>query len=229
MARTFSFRLGKRNVSDQINIPVSNQMMLSGSIVSARTTERVPWARISIRPQGADTVYTATADSTGHFTILLPRLYANYTIFVEADGNYFIEVREEALAARRDYYLEQDFALKALEQDVSVAIRTIHFENNEYIFEPVSLPDLVILGNYFAKRKNLKLEISGHTDSFGSDTYNQWLSERRAEQVEEFFASLGIPQENMLVKGYGESRPIPDVDRYAQRRVEIKVLEIMNP
>jgi len=228
MSRTFSVRVHKNVVRGRFTTETSaTEMALNGTVVSEQTRERVPFARVHIRPQGADTVYTAVADSAGYFGITLPRIYESYTVFIEADRSYFIEVREEELAAARGYYQQRDFTLKKLEKDVTVVIRTIHFENNEYIFEPISLPDLMILGGYFANRKHLKIEISGHTDSYGSDSYNQWLSERRAEQVEEFFASLGVPQQNMIVRGYGESKPIPDADRYAQRRVEIKVLEIM--
>ncbi|MBC8179778.1 OmpA family protein [candidate division KSB1 bacterium] len=66
----------------------------------------------------------------------------------------------------------------------------------------------------------------------GSDDYNRWLSERRAESVRDFFASLGMPSKNMKLKEYGDVSPIALNDtaenRYLNRRVEIKILDILN-
>lgn len=68
--------------------------------------------------------------------------------------------------------------------------------------------------------------IEGHTDSIGSDTYNQSLSERRAESVVQYLAGrLGIEPERLLPVGYGKSRPIAnnetDDGRQKNRRVQI--------
>lgn len=80
------------------------------------------------------------------------------------------------------------------------------------------------------RHPEFKIEIAGHTDSYGAERYNQWLSEKRAEAVAEFFASLGVREENMQVMGYGESRPLaPDTNeenRYLNRRVEISLIEL---
>ncbi|MCB2055021.1 MAG: OmpA family protein [Geminicoccaceae bacterium] len=70
-----------------------------------------------------------------------------------------------------------------------------------------------------------KLEIQGHTDSVGSETYNQGLSERRAKAAVEYLVSKGVRADRMTAKGYGESRPVAsndtDAGRALNRRVEI--------
>jgi outer membrane protein OmpA-like peptidoglycan-associated protein len=68
--------------------------------------------------------------------------------------------------------------------------------------------------------------IEGHTDSVGSDAYNQSLSERRAESVVQYLAvRLGVEPERLLSVGYGKSRPIDDNatddGRQKNRRVQI--------
>ncbi|MBW2038105.1 MAG: OmpA family protein [Deltaproteobacteria bacterium] len=55
---------------------------------------------------------------------------------------------------------------------------------------------------------DVRVEIAGHTDSVGSDAYNQSLSERRAKAVMEYFISEGISPNRLKAVGYGESRPI---------------------
>lgn len=75
----------------------------------------------------------------------------------------------------------------------------------------------------------LALVIHGHTDSVGSDSYNQALSERRANSVLSYLASQGLPSSRMTARGYGETSPIASNDtaagREQNRRVEITVYE----
>jgi outer membrane protein OmpA-like peptidoglycan-associated protein len=69
--------------------------------------------------------------------------------------------------------------------------------------------------------------IAGHTDSTGSESHNQQLSERRAEAVKNALMSNGVSPMRMRTVGYGESRPIADnnteAGRQLNRRVEITI------
>ncbi len=78
-------------------------------------------------------------------------------------------------------------------------------------------------------RKDIKVEIDGHTDGKGSVPYNQKLSEARALSVMKYLAGRGIERSRMSSKGFGKSRPIAnnstDEGRELNRRVELKVTE----
>lgn len=71
----------------------------------------------------------------------------------------------------------------------------------------------------------LRVAIEGHTDSAGSDAYNQKLSERRATAASEYLVQQGIDTGRMTIRGYGESKPAASNDtesgRAENRRVEI--------
>ncbi|MCQ4348984.1 OmpA family protein [Pseudomonas stutzeri] len=71
------------------------------------------------------------------------------------------------------------------------------------------------------------IRVEGHTDSVGSDAYNQRLSERRAASVVDYLVARGIPAARLSAHGYGESRPVADNDsdagRAQNRRVELVV------
>ncbi|MGR4068125.1 OmpA family protein [Billgrantia sp. C5P2] len=75
------------------------------------------------------------------------------------------------------------------------------------------------------ENQNLRVRIEGHTDSVGSDQYNQGLSQRRADSVRDFLVSRGIAEHRMTTRGFGESQPIAtndtDAGRAQNRRVEI--------
>ena len=74
------------------------------------------------------------------------------------------------------------------------------------------------------------VEVAGHTDSTGSDAYNQGLSERRANAVSTYLRGHGVIPERLITVGMGESRPIADNStaegRQANRRVEITMVPV---
>lgn len=74
------------------------------------------------------------------------------------------------------------------------------------------------------------VEIAGHTDSTGSDQYNQGLSERRAQSVAQYVVSQGINRQRLITIGLGEGMPVADnataSGRQANRRVEITMVPL---
>lgn len=87
------------------------------------------------------------------------------------------------------------------------------------------------LDDVASKVKNINLEVIiavGHTDSIGSDAYNQKLSVRRAEAVKAYLVSKGIDKSRVYTEGKGEKQPVADnktaAGRAKNRRVEIEVV-----
>ncbi|MCK4644101.1 OmpA family protein [bacterium] len=72
-----------------------------------------------------------------------------------------------------------------------------------------------------------KYTINGHTDSISTDEYNQKLSVKRAKSVMNYLIGLGVPVENITIKGFGESDPVADNEtkegRAQNRRADIVV------
>tara|TARA_R110000850_G_scaffold7669_12_gene27844 strand:- start:41025 stop:41705 length:681 start_codon:yes stop_codon:yes gene_type:complete len=86
------------------------------------------------------------------------------------------------------------------------------------------------VANTLSSYEKSYVDVLGHTDSTGSDAYNQSLSERRAESVANFLANSGVQRARLATRGYGESQPIAsnstEEGRAANRRVEIKIVPI---
>ncbi|MDH0050156.1 OmpA family protein [Comamonas terrigena] len=87
------------------------------------------------------------------------------------------------------------------------------------------------LDDVASKVKDINLEVViavGHTDSIGSDAYNQKLSVRRAEAVKAYLVSKGIAKDRVYTEGKGEKQPVADnktkEGRAKNRRVEIEVV-----
>ena len=102
------------------------------------------------------------------------------------------------------------------------------FDFDKSVLKPAGkakLDDLV------GKVKGINLEVIiavGHTDSVGSDAYNQKLSVRRAESVKAYLVSKGIEKNRIYTEGKGEKQPVADnktkEGRAKNRRVEIEVV-----
>ena len=87
------------------------------------------------------------------------------------------------------------------------------------------------LNDLAAKVKGINLETlitTGHTDSVGSDAYNQRLSVRRANAVKAYLVSQGVAADRIVVEGKGESKPVATnktaAGRAKNRRVEVEVV-----
>jgi outer membrane protein OmpA-like peptidoglycan-associated protein len=74
------------------------------------------------------------------------------------------------------------------------------------------------------------IEVAGHTDSTGSEQYNQALSQRRAQSVASYLSTHGISGQRLMTVGAGESHPVASNDteqgRSANRRVELTIVPV---
>ncbi|MFS4467148.1 OmpA family protein [Maribacter sp. 2210JD10-5] len=96
------------------------------------------------------------------------------------------------------------------------------FDQSELL--PSALKELETIQTYMLKNKHLKIDISGHTDNIGGETYNKRLSTKRAAEVAAYLMRFGISENRISWKGYGSSKPLvkndTDANRKRNRRVE---------
>lgn len=106
----------------------------------------------------------------------------------------------------------------------------IYFRTNRSTIKPESYALLDEIAGILVKHDEIKLvEIAGHTDSQGRDSYNLKLSDGRAKAVADYLVDAGVAEARLQAKGYGETEPIGDNEteegRAANRRVEFRILE----
>ena len=91
-------------------------------------------------------------------------------------------------------------------------------------------PVLDKVAGTLAEYNKTVIEVAGHTDSTGSDTYNQGLSQRRADNVKAYLSSHGVPNTRVVTIGAGEAHPVASNDteegRAENRRVEITIVPV---
>jgi len=105
----------------------------------------------------------------------------------------------------------------------------VTFESNKAVLTPQATEILDEAAQTLNRFSLVRVEIQAHTDSVGSEKYNQQLSQQRAASVREYLISKGIAAERMVAKGYGESVAMASNDtaegRQQNRRVEFKVID----
>ena len=108
----------------------------------------------------------------------------------------------------------------------------VNFDFDKSTVRKEDVADLQKAIDFVKKYPGYEISIEGHTDSRGSDKYNQALSERRAAAVKEYLLKHGMidtHKDNIKTKGCGESKPVAtnatDEGRFKNRRVEILIVE----
>lgn len=108
-----------------------------------------------------------------------------------------------------------------------VNLSDVLFDSGKYTLRPVAREKLAKLSGIVLAHPSLKLEVEGHTDSVGTDEYNQRLSENRAGAVRDFLVREGINASSIAARGFGESQAVATNDtapgRQQNRRVELVV------
>ena len=106
----------------------------------------------------------------------------------------------------------------------------VTFATDSSDLSPAFFNVLNSVGKVLAEYEQTVVEVAGHTDSTGSDSYNQALSERRATSVSSYLSGQGVINQRVITLGMGEARPVADnsstAGRQANRRVEITMVPV---
>ena len=106
----------------------------------------------------------------------------------------------------------------------------ITFATNQSSIQPQFRATLDQVADVLRQYNQTYVDVYGHTDSTGSDSYNLDLSQRRASAVADYLTMRGVQSARLGTRGFGESQPIASNDteegKAANRRVEIKLVPI---
>ena len=136
-----------------------------------------------------------------------------------AVGNYLDKQARE---------LEQVVETQRTDHGLLLSLRNdLLFETDSAVLTEDAITQLTRIGDILARYPEDHILIEGHTDSRGTVSYNEALSERRAQAVARVLSARGVAPRQMLVLGMGESQPVASNDtgggRSANRRVQLHI------
>ncbi len=123
-------------------------------------------------------------------------------------------------------------SLNVEENFKAIVLREVYYDFNKWDILPESKKELNRVVDFLKANPYKKIELSSHTDSRGSDKYNLWLSQKRAESATNYIISQGVDSLRITPKGYGEMRlingcsngvPCPEQEHRANRRTEMYI------
>jgi outer membrane protein OmpA-like peptidoglycan-associated protein len=136
------------------------------------------------------------------------------------------ELRRQTAGTGVDVYRQGDELILRMPSGIT-------FPVDRYDIQPQFQSTLNQVAQTLSTYDQTYIDVLGHTDSTGSDAYNQTLSERRSQSVAAYLFSHGVARERIGTRGYGETQPIAsndtDAGRAQNRRVEIKVVPVTQP
>ena len=139
-------------------------------------------------------------------------------------ANDSVQVRSEEITP-----VIKNIVLSQIEVGVTVRLKNIYFDFDKTTLKSESFVELDKVVDFLKQNPSVEIEIAGHTDSKGADTYNQSLSQGRSQSVVDHLVSEGIDVSRLTAHGYGESKPLESNDteegRANNRRVEFTVLK----
>ena len=142
----------------------------------------------------------------------------------DLDGDGVLNERDKCPNTRPGAVVDLD----GCEVEAVISLEGVHFDFDKATLRPDAIAILDKAVGLLKSQERVVVEVAGHTDSVGSEEYNQGLSERRAISVKDYLESQGITATRLTARGYGEAQPVASNDteegRALNRRVELIVL-----
>ncbi len=212
-------------VSEEVKI--DSAISMQGFITDIKRSTPIMAKLDLIDIERSQVVATTMSDASGAYRVPLPE-WKKYGVQINAkDYMFFLDVitLPQKIQGRE---INRNFALTKLEVGAKIILKNIYFETGKAILTKASNTELDKLVVFLQENTDLKVEISGHTDNVGTLAYNTKLSEARAKAVVTYLVNHGIPQEQLVYKGYAFTQPMAPnttaAGRKLNRRVEFKIL-----
>ncbi len=199
--------------------PSAFRATLTGKVADKKTGEAL---KATISFPGAGVPEVKSDSTTGVYETQLP--VGSHPAEVKVEG-YITQTGVVIL--EKDKITEKNFDM--VKKGMVITLKGVYFDFDKATIRPESYPVLDDAAKILTDNATIQVEIQGHTDSQGSDSYNQNLSERRAYAVVDYLVKFkGVEMNRLRSVGYGESKPIASNDtkegRALNRRVEFVIL-----
>ncbi len=204
-------------------------VLFRGIVIDKNTKEKLSAKVDIVDNEKGVSIFSANVDPELGFVLSLPA-GKNYGIAVEKDGYLFYS--DNFVVEKKSGYKEYDkiVELEKVQVGAVITLKNVFFDFDKSELKTQSTLELQRLIKLLAQYPNIRIQLEGHTDSMGSDDYNQALSERRVIAVKDYLIANGVPAVKVAgVIGFGEVKPIDtndtDEGRVNNRRVELRIVE----
>jgi outer membrane protein OmpA-like peptidoglycan-associated protein len=215
-----------------IDLPSENRAnatsYIIGRVISAKT-EKPLSANIQVIDLATnETLYESKSDSiTGEYYMVLP-VGLDLAGYVKKKGYLYSDFQfstEMNIASEPDSI---EIKLESVEIGQKLILKNIYFELDSYDLTSRSISEIENAYQLLKENPEIVVEVAGHTDDIGAQSYNQKLSELRAKAVYTELINKGVNSDRLSFKGYSDNEPIQpntsEENRKSNRRIEFRVI-----
>jgi len=202
---------------------------VSGKVMEPDSTPvgtRISWERLS---DAKNMGYANSDDVTGDYMIVLP-VGESFGYVAQKDGYLPASAHLDLTDVEAYQEVHHDIIITPIEKGAQTTLKNIFFDFDQATLRQESMGELNRVKNFLLEHPTITVEIAGHTDSVGTESYNKKLSKDRAQAVADWFILNGIESSRLQPVGYGESEPIADNNseegRSKNRRVVFEILDL---
>ncbi|MEZ4944969.1 MAG: OmpA family protein [Cyclobacteriaceae bacterium] len=174
-------------------------------------------------------VSVVESDSVSGQYLMVLNAGSDYALYVTASDYLFQSLNFNYEDNLNPEPVVIDILLDKAETGATAVLNNIFFDFDQYELKDKSLTELNKVVRLLNDKPSIQVEISGHTDSDGSASYNKQLSLKRAQSVVSYLVEKGINRARLSEKGYGADHPIRPNDseenKQANRRIEFKIIQ----
>lgn len=183
---------------------------ITGTVRDNISNEVLVGATVIVIDENNEEILSTITDSDGTYSLLLD---CNQGNFVRAQIQGYVPSEEyigksDGKSKIIDFYLERDTVTAGFGDDLAklLQLSTIYFDFDKYNIRQDSEIEVQKVIAAMEKYPSLKIKVNSHTDSRGKDSYNLWLSQKRAESTANYMISKGIAENRLQGEGFGETK-----------------------
>lgn len=169
------------------------------SVLDEETNEYVPITELTSEPPKS------------YFSML--QLNKQYKLNASKKGYLSASLNFNTSNITKSDTLIRNLLLSKIDKNKAYRINNIYYDFDKWNLREESKKNLDSLYTILAENPQIIIELGSHTDSRGTDTYNQELSQKRAQSCVDYLISKGIDKSRIVPKGYGESAPLEDCSK----------------
>ena len=220
--------LSKRESTDTVNqlaYIAKQQVAIAQETAKRKTAELAVTNASAKRDQVRLEARTAEADAAKQQVAIMQGTADQQTAALAAAGAN--AERDQALIAQQEMQLKELNAKKT-ERGLVITLGDVLFSSNKAQLKSGGMRNVQKLADFLKQYPQHKVLVEGYTDSTGSNSLNQELSDRRANAVRTALIDMGISSDRVTTRGYGEAFPVAGNDTAASRQLNRRVEIILS-
>ncbi|MEL7019999.1 MAG: carboxypeptidase regulatory-like domain-containing protein [Bacteroidota bacterium] len=194
-------------------VPAVDCVNFKGIVLDNLNERAISGATISVRDNDTGTLVTLTSDERGQYEYCL-KCSKSYTVTARKNGATSSDAPISTLASNcgkaplgMTLYLDASAVTPApIAAGTVINLKHIYYNFDDASLRPDARSDLDAAVAFLQSYPDVNVELGAHTDARGSSSYNQLLSQRRANNAVDYIISRGISVNRIVARGYGESR-----------------------